>query len=79
LVTVGEAGGNAEVAFETKLIPQEQEEGKLRLLYPELSNPTYKSNCGLALLINCDLILVIHPWPDLSNVRGGMSQWRFIT
>jgi len=40
LVTVGEAGGNAEVAFETKLIPQEQEEEELRLLYPELSNPT---------------------------------------
>ena len=40
LVTVGEAGGNAEVAFETKMIPQEQEEEELRLLYPELSNPT---------------------------------------
>jgi hypothetical protein len=86
-MTVGEAGGNAEVAFETKLIPQEQEEGKLRLLYPELSNPTYKSNCGLALLINCglrllincDMTLVIHPWPGLCNIRGGMSQWRSIT
>jgi hypothetical protein len=40
LMTVGEAGGNTEVAFETKLIPQEQEEERLRLLYPELTNPS---------------------------------------
>jgi hypothetical protein len=39
LMTVGEAGGNTEVAFETKLIPLNKKKGKLRLLYPVLTNP----------------------------------------